>query len=78
MYRVAGRAVLISEPPRPGAGDRVDARVTPLLERIDARERELAAAGEQLRTQIEELAARLREFDEEVENLAVTHRTLLT
>ncbi len=54
----------MSEPRRPGAGDRVDARVTPLLERIDARERELTAAAEQLRTQIVELAARLREFDE--------------
>jgi hypothetical protein len=56
----------------------VDAQVTPLLERIDAHERELGAAAEQLRTQIDELTGRLRELDEEIENLAVTRKTLLT
>ncbi|MFB7215473.1 hypothetical protein [Streptomyces sp. NPDC056255] len=53
----------------------MDAQVAPLLERIDARERELGTAAEQLRTQIDELTARL--LDEEIENLAVTRKTLL-
>lgn len=52
----------------------MDAQVTPLPERIDARERELGTAADQLRTQIDELAARLRELDEELGNLAVTRR----
>ncbi|MEU9141340.1 hypothetical protein AB0D33_36310 [Streptomyces sp. NPDC048404] len=56
----------------------MDAQVTPLLERIDAHERELGAAAEQLRTHIDELTGRLRELDEEIENLAVTRKTLLT
>ncbi|WP_328890397.1 hypothetical protein [Streptomyces sp. NBC_00316] len=56
----------------------MDAQVTPLLERIDARERELGDAAEQLRTQIDELGARLRELDEELGNLAVTRKTLLS
>ncbi|ROR00380.1 hypothetical protein EDE04_6946 [Streptomyces sp. 2132.2] len=43
----------------------------------DARERELATTAEQLRTQIDGLTARLRELDEEMENLAVTRKTLL-
>ncbi|MFJ9721062.1 hypothetical protein ACIRPQ_34945 [Streptomyces sp. NPDC101213] len=34
----------------------MDDQVTPLLERIDARERELGTAAEQLRTQIDELS----------------------
>ncbi len=55
----------------------MDDQVTPLLERIDAHERELGTAAEQLRTQIDELTARLRELDEEIENLAVTRKTLL-
>ncbi|MFF3512035.1 hypothetical protein [Streptomyces sp. NPDC002573] len=55
----------------------MDAQVTPLLERIDARERELGTPADQLRTQIDELAARLRELDEEIGNLAVTRKTLL-
>ncbi|WP_432104153.1 hypothetical protein [Streptomyces sp. bgisy091] len=55
----------------------MNAQVTPLLERIDARERELAIAAEKLRTQIDELAARLRGLDEEIESLAVTRKTLL-
>ena len=55
----------------------MDAQITPLLERIMARERELATTAEQLRTQIDELTARLRELDEEMENLAVTRKTLL-
>jgi hypothetical protein len=55
----------------------VDAQVTPLLERIDAREREIGTAAEELRAQIDALAARLRELDEEMGNLAVTRKTLL-
>ncbi|WP_457033820.1 hypothetical protein [Kitasatospora sp. P5_F3] len=55
----------------------MDDQITPLLERIKARERELAATAEQLRMQIDELTARLRELDEEMENLAVTRKTLL-
>ncbi|MFE2971004.1 hypothetical protein ACFXKC_46880 [Streptomyces sp. NPDC059340] len=55
----------------------MDAQITLLLVRIDARERELATAAEQLRTQIDELTARLRELDEEMENVAVTGKTLL-
>ena len=55
----------------------MDVQVTPLLERVDARERELTAAAEQLRTQIDELTTRLRELDEEIENLAATRKTLL-
>ncbi|MFD7447277.1 hypothetical protein [Streptomyces sp. NPDC059909] len=56
----------------------MDAQVTPLLERIDARERELGTVVEQLRTQIDELTARLRELDQEIENLAVPRKTLLS
>jgi hypothetical protein len=55
----------------------VDAQITPRLKRIDAREQELSTAAEQLRTQIDELTARLRELDDEIENLAVTRKTLL-
>ncbi|MFG2394702.1 hypothetical protein ACGFYF_38355 [Streptomyces lavendulae] len=55
----------------------MDAQITPLLERIGARERELATTAEQLRTQIDELTARLRELNEEMESLAVTRKTLL-
>ncbi|MFF3504950.1 hypothetical protein [Streptomyces sp. NPDC003247] len=43
----------------------MDVQVTPLLERGDARERELTAAAEQLSTQIDELTTRLRELDGE-------------
>ncbi|AUG75217.1 hypothetical protein CFP65_0238 [Kitasatospora sp. MMS16-BH015] len=55
----------------------MDAQITPLLERIDARERGLATAAEQLRVQIDDLTLRLRELDEEMENLAVARKTLL-
>ncbi|MFE4546575.1 hypothetical protein [Streptomyces sp. NPDC056785] len=55
----------------------MDAQITPLLERIDARERELVGGAERIRAQMDELTARLRELDEEIENLAVTRKTLL-
>ncbi|TQK49801.1 hypothetical protein FBY35_0070 [Streptomyces sp. SLBN-118] len=55
----------------------MDDQVTPLLERIDARERELVGDAAQIRAQMDELTARLRELDEEVESLAVTRKTLL-
>ncbi|MGW9133495.1 hypothetical protein [Streptomyces sp. NPDC055681] len=55
----------------------MDAQVTPLRERIYAREREIGTAAEELRAQIDALAARLRELDEEMGNLAVTRKTLL-
>lgn len=55
----------------------MDPQITPFLDRIDARERELATTTEQLRAQIDELTARLRELDQEMENLAVTRKTLL-
>ncbi|MEV7236599.1 hypothetical protein AB0N06_22250 [Streptomyces sp. NPDC051020] len=37
----------------------------------------LGTATEQLRAQIDELTARLRDIDEEIENLAVARKTLL-
>ncbi|MFI6731177.1 hypothetical protein NRF20_44210 [Streptomyces sp. R-74717] len=55
----------------------MDDQVTPLLERIDARERELVGDAAQIRAQMDELTARLRELDEEIESLAVTRKTLL-
>ncbi|MGW9119327.1 hypothetical protein ACWGRV_22320 [Streptomyces sp. NPDC055663] len=55
----------------------MDAQVTPLLERIDARERERFGDAEQIRAQMDELTARLRELDEEIGNPAVTRKTLL-
>ncbi|MET9499509.1 hypothetical protein [Streptomyces sp. NPDC006552] len=55
----------------------MDDHVTPLLERIDARESELAGDAARIRAQTDELAARLRELDEEIESLAVTRKTLL-
>ncbi|MGW4703387.1 hypothetical protein [Streptomyces sp. NPDC004285] len=47
------------------------------MERIDARERELVGDAEQIRAQMDELTARLREHDEEIGNLAVTRKALL-
>ncbi|MGW1848219.1 hypothetical protein [Streptomyces sp. NPDC001966] len=44
----------------------MDAQVTPLLERIDARERERVGDAEQILAQMDELTARLRELDEEI------------
>ncbi|MBO1332602.1 hypothetical protein [Streptomyces sp. VRA16 Mangrove soil] len=55
----------------------MDDQVTPLLERIDARERELAGDATRIRAQMDELTARLRELDEEIESLAVIRKTLL-
>ncbi|MFE5177674.1 hypothetical protein [Streptomyces sp. NPDC056634] len=55
----------------------MDAQVTPLMERIDARERELVGDAEQIRAQMDELTARLRELDEEIGNLVVTRKPLL-
>ncbi|MER7576705.1 hypothetical protein [Streptomyces sp. NPDC126514] len=55
----------------------MDDQVTPLLERIDAREREVVGDAAQIRAQMDELTARLRELDEEIESLAVTCKTLL-
>ncbi|MFF8917294.1 hypothetical protein ACF08M_29285 [Streptomyces sp. NPDC015032] len=55
----------------------MDAQVTPLLERIEVREREIGTTAEELRAQIDALAARLRELDEEMGNLAVTRKTFL-
>ncbi|MEV0011425.1 hypothetical protein [Streptomyces sp. NPDC047973] len=55
----------------------MDDQITPLLERIDAREQEIGTAAEQLRVHIDELTTRLRELDEEIGNLAVTRKTLL-
>ncbi|MFE4923256.1 hypothetical protein [Streptomyces sp. NPDC056661] len=47
------------------------------MERIDAGERELVGDAEQIRAQMDELTARLRELDEEIGNLAVTRKSLL-
>ncbi|MCX4791690.1 hypothetical protein OG369_38070 [Streptomyces sp. NBC_01221] len=55
----------------------MDDQVAPLLERIDAREREVVGDAVQIRAQMDELAVRLRELDEEIESLAVTRKTLL-
>ncbi|QKW23119.1 hypothetical protein HUT16_32115 [Kitasatospora sp. NA04385] len=55
----------------------MDDQVTALVERIDARERELVGGAERIRAQMDELTARLRELDEGVESLAVTRKTLL-
>lgn len=49
-----------------------------LLERIDAREKTLTGQAEQLRTQIDELTARLHDLDQDVEHLKITRKTLLT
>ncbi|WP_406135326.1 hypothetical protein [Streptomyces sp. NBC_01089] len=53
-------------------------QVTPILEHIETRERELAAQAEQLRTRIEELTGQLGEIEAESENLRITRKTLLT
>ncbi|GAA3125106.1 hypothetical protein [Nonomuraea salmonea] len=48
-----------------------------LLERIDAREKALTGQAEQMRAQIDELAARLRDLDQDIEHLKITRKTLL-
>lgn len=52
-------------------------QLSDFLEQIDTRERTLSAQAEQTRGRIEELAAQLRELDEETENLRITRKTLL-
>lgn len=49
-----------------------------LLDRIDAREQALADEAEQAQARIDELAARLREVRQEVSDLQVTRKTLLS
>ncbi|MER6178932.1 hypothetical protein [Streptosporangium sp. NPDC001681] len=48
-----------------------------LLDRIDAREQALTGQIEQARAQIEELTARLRELDQDLDHLRITRKTLL-
>lgn len=48
-----------------------------LLERIDTRESALTSQIEQTRAQIDELTARLRDLDQDVEHLKITRKTLL-
>jgi hypothetical protein len=62
----------------------VAGRVTPadpgrhLLDRIDAREQALAGEAEQAQARIDELDARLREVRQEISDLQVTRKTLLS
>jgi cell division septum initiation protein DivIVA len=49
-----------------------------LLDQIDAREQALAGEAEQAQARIDELAARLREVRQEVSDLQVTRKTLLS
>jgi hypothetical protein len=49
-----------------------------LLDRIDAREQALAGEAEQAQGRIDELAARLREVQQEISDLQVTRKTLLS
>ncbi|TDD08250.1 hypothetical protein [Nonomuraea diastatica] len=49
-----------------------------LLERIDAREKALTGQAEQMRAQIDELTARLRDLDQDIEHLKISRKTLLT
>jgi hypothetical protein len=48
-----------------------------LLNRIDAREKALTSQIEQTRDQIEELTARLRELNQDLDHLRITRKTLL-
>lgn len=48
-----------------------------LLDRIDAREKALTSQIERTRDQIEELTARLRELDQDLDHLRITRKTLL-
>ncbi|MEV4399210.1 hypothetical protein [Nonomuraea sp. NPDC049607] len=58
----------MSGPPDPG---------TWLVDRIDAREQALTSQIEQTPAQIEELTARLRELDQDLDHLRITRQTLL-
>jgi hypothetical protein len=49
-----------------------------LLDRIDAREQALARQAEQAQAAIDEAAARLRELRQEISDLQVTRKTLLS
>ncbi|MGP3921544.1 hypothetical protein [Nonomuraea sp. 10N515B] len=48
-----------------------------LLDRIDAREKALTGHIEQIQAQIEELTARLRDLDQDLDHLQITRKTLL-
>lgn len=48
-----------------------------LLDRIDAREKALTSHLEQTQAQIEELTARLRDLDQDLDHLRITRKTLL-
>ncbi|MEU9891209.1 hypothetical protein [Sphaerisporangium sp. NPDC051011] len=50
----------------------------PLLDKIDAREQALTREAEQVRTLIDELAAKLRELDEAIDHLQITRKTLVS
>ncbi|MGW7364371.1 hypothetical protein ACWGI8_13320 [Streptomyces sp. NPDC054841] len=47
------------------------------MEQIDARERALTGEAEQAWARIDELATRLREFDQEIDHLRITTRKTL-
>lgn len=49
----------------------------PLLDKIAAREREVAARAEQVRTEIGHLTAQLQEAEQELEHLRITRATVL-
>jgi chromosome segregation ATPase len=49
-----------------------------LLDRIDAREQALARDAEETQARIDELAARLRDLEQEISDLQVTRKTLLS
>jgi hypothetical protein len=49
-----------------------------LLDRIDAREQALAREADHAQARIDELAARLRELQQEISDLQVTRKTLLS
>jgi hypothetical protein len=49
-----------------------------LLDKIDAREQALTREAGQTQTLIDELTARLRELSEEIENLQITRKTLIS
>jgi predicted transcriptional regulator len=51
--------------------------VQPLLDAITARERAVTYQAEQLRSTMEELAAQLRENEQELEHLGITRKTVL-
>jgi hypothetical protein len=49
-----------------------------LLDKIDAREQALTREAGQTQAQIDELTAKLRELSEEIENLQITRKTLIS